>query len=49
MPQHSDTFHATPQNRYWTRGYAYEVNRLLSKSMKSRYHIPQHGEKIIVP
>jgi len=49
LPQHSDTFHATPQNRYWTRGYAYEVNRLLSKSMKSRYHIPQHGEKILVP
>jgi len=49
LPQHSDTFRVTPENRYWTRGYAYEVGRLLSKPLKARYHILEHGERIIVP
>lgn len=49
LPQHSDTFRATPENRYWTRGYAYEVGRLLSKPLKARYHIPKHGERILLP
>lgn len=49
LPQHRDTFRATPQNRYWTRGYAYEVARLLSKPLKARYHILEQGERIIIP
>ena len=49
LPQHSGTFRVTPENRYWTRGYAYEVGRLLSKPLKARYHILEHGERITVP
>jgi L-ascorbate metabolism protein UlaG (beta-lactamase superfamily) len=49
LPQHSGTFRATPENRYWTRGYAYEVGRLLSKPLKARFHILEHGEQILVP
>ena len=49
LPQHSETFRATPQNHYWTRSYAYEVGRLLSKPLKARYHILEHGERIVIP
>ena len=46
VPQHRDTYRVTPQNRYWTNGYAYEVKLRLSKALQARYHILEQGEKL---
>jgi len=48
LPQHRDTFNVTPENRYWTSAYPYEVKLLLSKPLQERYHILAMGEKIII-
>lgn len=48
LPQHRDTFNVTPENRYWTSAYPYEVKLLLSKPLQERYHILGMGEKIII-
>lgn len=48
LPQHRDTFKVTPENRYWTSAYPYEVKLLLSKPLQQRYHILDMGEKIII-
>lgn len=49
LPQHRATFRVTPQNRYWTSGYPYEVQFRLSKALQQRYHILDVGEKIPIP
>ncbi len=46
LPQHRDTFTVTPENRYWTNGYPWEVKIRLSKDLQERYHILNIGEKI---
>lgn len=46
LPQHRDTYRQTPENRFWTNGYAYEVRELLSKSLQQRYQILQIGERL---
>ncbi len=46
FPQHRNTFKVTPQNRFWTSAYPYEVKLRLSKSLQERYHILEIGEKI---
>lgn len=43
LPQHGGTFRVTPENRFWTTNYAYEVKMLLSKQAQSRYHIMEQG------
>lgn len=48
FPQHRDTFKVTPQNRYWTSGYPYEVKLRLSKPLQERYHILEMGEKMVI-
>lgn len=48
LPQHRDTFKVTPENRYWTSAYPYEVKLLLSKPLQEHYHILDMGEKIII-
>ena len=48
LPQHRDTFKVTPENRYWTTAYPYEVKLLLSKPLQERYHILEMGEKLII-
>lgn len=48
LPQHRDTFKVTPENRYWTSAYPYEVKLLLSKPLQECYHILAMGEKIII-
>ncbi len=48
LPQHRDTFKVTPENRYWTSAYPYEVKLLLSKPLQERYHILDMGEKLII-
>src|SRR5574341_986416 len=48
LPQHRDTFKVTPENRYWTSAYPYEVKLLLSKPLQERYHILEMGEKLII-
>jgi L-ascorbate metabolism protein UlaG (beta-lactamase superfamily) len=48
FPQHRDTFHVTPQNRYWTSGYPYEVKFRLSKALQKNYHIMEMGEKMVI-
>lgn len=48
FPQHRNTFKVTPENRYWTTAYPYEVKLLLSKPLQQRYHILEMGEKTIV-
>ena len=46
LPQHRDTYRVTPQNRYWTSGYPYEVKFRLSKDLQANYHILDMGEMI---
>ena len=48
LPQHRDTYRVTPENRYWTSGYAHEVKLRLSKPLQSRYHILKQGQKLLV-
>jgi len=46
LPQHRDTFKVTPENRFWTNAYPYEVKLRLSKSLQDRYHILEMGKKL---
>ena len=46
LPQHRDTYRVTPQNRYWTSGYPFEVKLRLSKPQQERFHILKQGEKV---
>ena len=46
LPQHHSTFKVTPDNRFWTNGYPWEVKIRLSKYLQERYHILGMGEKI---
>ena len=46
FPQHRDTFKVTPENRFWTNAYPYEVKIRLSKSLQDRYHILEMGKKM---
>lgn len=48
FPQHRDTFKVTPENRFWTNAYPYEVKLRLSKPLQERYHILGMGEKMII-
>jgi L-ascorbate 6-phosphate lactonase len=48
LPQHRDTYRVTPQNRYWTSGYPYEVKDRLAKPLKDRYHILKQGERLVI-
>jgi L-ascorbate 6-phosphate lactonase len=48
FPQHRDTYQVTPQNRYWTSGYPYEVKFRLSKSLQKRYYILAMGERVLI-
>lgn len=44
FPQHRDTYRVTPQNRYWTSGYPYEVKFRLAKQAQEKYHVLGMGE-----
>lgn len=46
FPQHRDTFRVTPENRYWTSGYPYEVKLRLSKETQKNYYILSMGQMI---
>jgi L-ascorbate metabolism protein UlaG (beta-lactamase superfamily) len=46
FPQHRDTFKVTPENRFWTNAYPYEVKLRLSKPLQDRYHILEMGKKM---
>lgn len=48
VPQHRDTYRQTPQNRYWTNGYPYEVRTHLSRTLQERYHLLEQGECLLV-
>lgn len=48
FPQHRNTFEVTPENRYWTTGYPYEVKLRLSKSLQERYHVLEIGDKLVI-
>lgn len=48
FPQHRDTYEVTPENRYWTSGYPYEVKFRLSKSLQENYHILDIGGKMLI-
>ena len=48
FPQHRDTYIVTPENRYYTCGYAYEVKFRLSKAFQENYYILEQGEKVII-
>ncbi len=46
FPQHRDTFKVTPENRFWTNAYPYEVKLRLSRPLQERYHILEMGKKM---
>ncbi len=48
FPQHRNTFKVTPENRFWTTGYPYEVKLRLSETMQDKYHILDMGEKMMI-
>jgi L-ascorbate 6-phosphate lactonase len=48
LPQHRDTYRATPQNRFWTTGYPHEVKFRLSKPLQERFHILKQGERLTI-
>ena len=48
LPQHRDTYHITPENRFWTHAYAHEVAVRLPKAVQERYHILNQGEKLVI-
>jgi L-ascorbate metabolism protein UlaG (beta-lactamase superfamily) len=48
LPQHRDTYTVTPEKRFWTQGYAREVEVLLSKALRQRYHILRPGERLMI-
>ena len=48
LPQHRDTYRQTPQNRYWTNGYAAEVKTHLFRTLQERYRVLNQGECLIV-
>ncbi len=48
FPQHRNTFKVTPENRFWTSAYPYEVKLRLSKALQERYYILDMGEKKII-
>ena len=47
-PQHRGTFKVTPENRYWTSGYPYEVKLRLSKSLQEKYYVMEIGEEMLI-
>jgi hypothetical protein len=48
LPQHRDTYRVTPENRFCPSGYPYEVRLRLSKPLQARYHILEHGKKLLI-
>ena len=46
FPQHRNTFKVTPENRFWTSAYPYEVKLRLSKPLQDKYHILDMGKKM---
>jgi hypothetical protein len=38
----------TPENRFWTTAYTFEVKMLLPKTMQARYHILELGGRLDV-
>lgn len=46
FPQHRNTFKVSPENRFWTSAYPYEVKLLLSKELQERYHVVDMGKKM---
>ena len=48
LPQHPDRYRVTPQNRYWTSAYPFEVKARLSKPLQERFHILKQGEKLTI-
>ena len=49
LPQHRDTYHVTPENRFWTHAYPHEVKLRLPTSLQARYHILDQGERLVIP
>ena len=48
LPQHRDTYVETPQNRYWTHGYAREVQLLLAKPLQEKYRVLEPGDRLLI-
>jgi L-ascorbate metabolism protein UlaG (beta-lactamase superfamily) len=48
FPQHRETFKVSPENRFWTTAYPYEVKLRLSKFLQERYFILHMGEKKLI-
>jgi L-ascorbate metabolism protein UlaG (beta-lactamase superfamily) len=48
FPQHHSTVIVNDDTRFWAQGYHHEVKLRLSSSMKSKYHIPEIGQKFII-
>jgi L-ascorbate metabolism protein UlaG (beta-lactamase superfamily) len=48
LPQHRDTYVQTPQNRFWTNGYAAEIKTHLSRTLRERYHVLEQGERLVI-
>jgi L-ascorbate metabolism protein UlaG (beta-lactamase superfamily) len=48
FPQHFGTYVQEPDNVFWTRGYPDELGRILSPSLRDRYHRLEQGEVFVI-
>jgi L-ascorbate 6-phosphate lactonase len=49
FPQHYDTYEQTEKNRFWTEGFADELQVALSPELRGRYHVVRQGEVFRLP
>jgi hypothetical protein len=48
LPQHFGTYLETDANRYWTKGYPDELEAMLPRQMRERFHKLAQGEVYVV-
>ena len=48
LPQHRDTYPVTEDNRFWAKGYPFEVKSRLPKELQRRYRVVEMGERVQV-
>ena len=48
LPQHRDTYPTNEQNRFWTKGFPFEVKERLPKELQKRFRVVEMGERVFV-
>lgn len=48
FPQHRNTMAYDEANRFWAKGYPFEVKTMLSQSLQDRYHVVEMAERTVI-